>query len=343
MTYGVEVTNTDGSILIGDLPPLLQVIEKGTLTIQSTTNTYFGYAYIPESANGKQIAFSFSGTASVDIDWGSGISTYGVYPIRANNGTADVSLLAFPKSWVGQSIDYLVLDFPTSASTGYGIELRNAANQVVLTSSKEIFIIKDRHPQPYSSNGTWGYLQYQNPYPPYVVTGSASNFSNTVPTGKKPYILLSGWMRDSWSMYQISNGSVYFTNNWSVTHNIHSVTNTNTSIRNNVIQYAMYSNYGYSSTVTNITWASGSAYAEVTIAGNTSAWGEGSYVYVDNLGGIRIIDYVINANKFAIYLGVNTGATVTYTSGTAYWFGYEYWFFDSPRILINPVHIGYIV
>jgi hypothetical protein len=247
MSYGIEITNTDGSILIGEMPPLLQVIEQGTITIVDATgiagtgsyptdffSTYFGVAKMPASAAGKQWAFSFSGDSTTNY----GGLLYGTFAVQVTVGAVQVPGILFPKAWVGQSIDYAILDYPTNSTSGYGLQVNNASGVPILSTGNPMFVFSNRHvnPRSYSTYAP----DFFNPGIP-AGNGSVVNFANTVPSGKKPYIVGSNYLRDCWLDFYPNTD---YSNNWAVIHNIHSVTNTNTAIRSRITIY--YNNYyGY--------------------------------------------------------------------------------------------------
>lgn len=247
MAYGIEVKNTDGSILIGDIPPLLQVIEKGTITIESATgivgqgsypstffSSYFGVAKMPVSSIGKQWAFSFSGSATVNY----GGLLYGVFSVKVTSGSNEVMGILFPISWIGQTIDYAILDYPTTSTSGFGLQIKSSGGATILSTGNPTFIIKNRHINPRSFS-TYA-PDFFNPAVP-ASNGTAVDFTNTIPSGKKPYILGSNLVRDCWLD---SWPAADYSNNWSVIHNIHSVTTTNTNVRSRITIY--YNNYyGY--------------------------------------------------------------------------------------------------
>jgi len=249
MTYGIEVTNTDGSILIGDVPPLLQVTQQGSITIQTINNdiygynnttlgTYFGVAKLPAAVNGKNWAFSFSGTALITVPYGyAGIPEvyWGVFCVVCNNaGTATPALL-FPKAWIGQSISYVLLDYPTSATSGWGIELRNSANQVILSTGNPLFVFKDQVVN--SDMGSFA----PDPFNQSVIAGVgyAVNLPHTVPAGKTPYIVGTNMMRDCWADPVFNT---QWTNNLLTMFNIHTIYSTYINMRT---LYILYANAGY--------------------------------------------------------------------------------------------------
>jgi hypothetical protein len=255
MAFGLEVINTDGSILIGDTPPLLQVIESGTITLVSNdvnavigTGSYpanfytnnFSLAKMPVSCLGKQWAFSFSGNATTNAPYGlSGVTslTYGAFAVSCNNNGTIVPGLLFPKSWQGQSISYVILDFPIAATSGYGLEVRNAANTVVLSTGNPLFIYKDAvNDLGYGTN--WA-REPDAAFPP--TNGTVVNKTLTIPSGKTPYILGSNYLRDVFLFHEGNN----FYNYYPICLNIMSVSTSNVSFLTRYARRAIYNYYTF--------------------------------------------------------------------------------------------------